>query len=73
MNKNCLLMIIQNNDESIEDEDYNNWFEKVFTNEGTDDSVARLRDIFDTNDNFEYLGCNSDLSKVILKKVSPLT
>ena len=30
VNKNCLLMIIQNNDEPIEDEDYNNWFDKVF-------------------------------------------
>ena len=46
---------------------------RFFTNEGTDDSVARLRDIFDTNDNLEYLGCNTDLSKVILKKVSALT
>ena len=70
LNKNCVLMTIQNNSESIKDEDYNDWFEKVFTNKGTDDSVSRMRDIFDTNDNFEYLGCNSDLSKEILKKLS---
>ena len=70
VNKNCVLMTIQNNSESIKDEDYNDWFEKVFTNEGTDDSVSRIRDIFDTTDNFEYLGCNSDLSKEILKKLA---
>ena len=62
-------MIIKNDDDSVMDDDYENWFEKVFTNEGTDESVRRIRDIFDSTDNFEYLGCNQDLSKVIFKTI----
>ena len=70
VNKTCVLMTIENKDDSIANDDYDDWFDKVFTNEGTDDSVARMRDIFDPSDNFEYLGCNADLSKEIVKKLS---
>ena len=57
-------MLIQHNEDSIISDDYNNWVEKVFTNEGIDDSVERMRDIF------ECLGCNQDLSNTISKKVT---
>ena len=70
VNKTCVLMTVEKKDDLLNDEHYDEWFDKVFTNEGTDDSVERMRDIFDPADNFEYLGCNADLSKEILKKIS---
>ena len=73
VNKTCVLLTVENKDDSIDDGNYDDWFDKVFTNEGTDDSVERMRDIFDPADNFEYLGCNADLSKEILKKISAQT